>query len=489
MALATLGPGATYRDLLGAASVSVRDRVGDQHPVGFAEAPASLDEPLFGGTVQLPRSRTTLEQVRGAWWVDAGLVHGIPAPRDGATSVFAVLPPKSREPRELPDAVEAAPGDQPLGHVRVEGVELSKSKVVPVDDWQPAPGIRYPVVLVDLPLPPARVELTGEHKTWAAVRDRLRASPYVREGADDPGLEGDHFRVVPGRVNPSDPTAGTGYVTIQPDDHFLTISRSDASPLTDAVTVDGATAGKVVRRLEHLARWHLVKRLHNPVSTISGKVTIEVVPADPAQPAPRHHNLEPLRPGEDGELHLEYGQRGGHWQPPYVYVYLTNRSDLDLYLTLLALTDRYRCHSSLFPVQLVPAGETAVALTGRPIDVTVPAERLQAGGDTVRDWLKVIASEHRFAPEGYELPNLDGVLTRGDPRRMSFGSVLDCLAVRAISRGAGNLALTTATPVADWTTATVGMRTVHPGIRRTTARQTPAHASLSREIGDGRSDA
>ena len=38
-ALATLGPGATYRDLLGAASAGVRDRVSGQHPVGYAAEP------------------------------------------------------------------------------------------------------------------------------------------------------------------------------------------------------------------------------------------------------------------------------------------------------------------------------------------------------------------------------------------------------------------------------------------------------------------
>ena len=66
-ALATLGPEATYRDLLGAASAGVRDRVLGQYPVGYATQPEDLHQLLFGGAVQMRRSQITLENHRGTW--------------------------------------------------------------------------------------------------------------------------------------------------------------------------------------------------------------------------------------------------------------------------------------------------------------------------------------------------------------------------------------------------------------------------------------
>ncbi|MGY1727825.1 caspase family protein [Geodermatophilus sp. SYSU D01062] len=444
-ALGILGPGASYRDLIGATSAAVRDRVADQHPVGFAEDPASLDQPLFGGAVRLRRSRVTLEHVTGAWWVDAGRVHGVQPPLDGRSSVFAVLPP-SPAVGDTEDEGTTPPGDgRPLGHVQVTEVEPGRSRVVPTGSWAPASGTRYPVVLVDLPLPPARVELVGDSPAWDAVRDLLRSSPHVREGSDDPGLEGDRFRVVAGSSG-------------------LTITRPDGSPLTDGVPADRSAARRVVDRLEHLARWHHIKRLDNPVSALTGTVTMDLVAAEPGAQAPPPGSRVPLLPADNGEFLLEYRATSGGWQPPYVFVYITNGSDRNLYLTLLDLTDRFRCHGRLFPVDLVPAGQTVAAFTGKPIDVTVPDERLKAGGDTVYDWLKVFASEDRFAAQAYELPNLDGVISRAAVRRGAPRSVLDRLAVRTMTRDAGGADII-ARP-AEWTTARMTLRTVHPGIAR-----------------------
>jgi hypothetical protein len=433
-ALATLGPAATYRDLVGAASAGVRDRVSNQYPVGYAAPSDALDQRLFGGAVQMRRSGITLEHYRDAWWIDAGTVHGIQPPKGDDTTVLAVLPPAGAET----PAPEPAPR---LRKVRITDVELGRSRVVADDGWQPDPDKRYAAVVVDLPLPLATVEVRGEPDGVALVRAGLDGSPHVREGVGDPGPDGDRFVVLA-------------------DNGELTVARADATPLATpvAATTDGAR--KVVARLEHLARWHLIKRLRNPASAIAGAVSIEVVPAEPGEQPPRPGEQKPLVPATDGCIHLQYRRTVAGWQYPYVFIYLHNNSNRDLYCTLLDLTDRFRCHSRLFPGGWIPSGKTAVAFEGRPVDISVPKERLEAGGSEVYDWFKLIAAEQRFAAGGYELPNLDGFIERRSATRgPGPRTVLDRLADRAVTRDAGDEA--TGTP--EWTTTLLTLHTERPG--------------------------
>ena len=432
-ALAALGPGTTYRDLLGAASAGVRDRVAGQDPVGYAAQPDDLDQPLFGGAVQMRRSSITLEHYRGAWWIDAGTVHGIQPPQGDEATVLAAL---SRRDPDTP----APGGERPLGHARVTDVELARSRVAAGDGWQPDPELRYAAVLVDVPLPPATVQLRGDTAAAALVRAQLAGSPHIREGTGDPGIAGDRFLVL------AEPGA-------------LTVARADGTPLATPVPATPDGARTVAARLEHLTRWHLIKRLDNPVSTIAGQVAIEIVPAERSEQPPLPGQREPLTAGKDGCLHLPYRETPAGWQHPYVFIYLRNNSDRNLYCALLDMTDRFRCHSRLFPGDLIPAGRTAVAYEGRAIDISVPQQRLDAGGTEVYDWLKLIAAEQRFASDAYELPNLDGFITpRSATRGLGSRSVLDRLADRAVTRDAGD----EATGAPEWTTILVTVHTYCP---------------------------
>jgi hypothetical protein len=439
-ALTTLGPGATYRDLLQAASAGVRDQVLEQDPVGYAVPVDAIDQPLFGGVVQLRDHSITLEHYRDQWWINVGTVHGIQPPSDGDTTVLAVL---------SPDDGVTAPPRTPLGRVRVTALEPSRCQVATEAAWQPDPGMRYPVVVVDVPTPPATVEILGDAAGVALVRAALAGSPHVHDGMQDPGIVGDRFVVIARPVRLGDEVR-------------LVITRPDGTILAAPVPATEEGAATAIRRLEHLARWHLIKRLDNPGSSIANTLGIEIVPAQRGEPAPPPHGTRPpIRPGADGRIHLHYRRVGTAWQPPYVWIYLRNSSSRDLYCTLLNLTDRYRCHSRLFPGTLLPAGATTVAFDGRPVDVSVPQHRLDTPSSEVFDWLKLIASEQRFAPERYELPNLDGILPpRSATRAAGPRTVLDRLADRVVTRDAGDEVL----EAPEWTTALVTLRTFGPSV-------------------------
>lgn len=436
-ALATLGSEATYRDVIGAAANRVRNHVAAQDPVAYATDRDDLDQPMLGGVLQVRRSNVTLSHYRGAWWIDVGAVHGILPPAGEEATVLAVLPP--RRPA----------GDQPLGRVRVSQVDPTRSRVECDLGWSPDIEHSYPAVVVDVPLPPATVELRGEAHGRALIRAALRGSLHVREVAAGEHGPGEHFLVL----------AEAGR---------LVVARADATPLASAVDASEDGAARVARRLDHVARWHLIKALDQPVSAIAGKVTIEVVPAEEGeQPPPRSAGRIPLRPDAGGDIRLRYRRLGDAWLKPHVFVYLHNRSDRDLYCALLDLTDRFRCHGGLLPVVRVKSGLSTMAFEGRPIPISIPQARLDAGGAQVRDWLKLIASEQRFESDAYELPNLDGVVTL--PARAGRAgrlSVLDRIGNRALTRDAGSEAPEGAP---EWTTAMVSIVTERPAESRGSA--------------------
>jgi len=145
-----------------------------------------------------------------------------------------------------------------------------------------------------------------------------------------------------------------------------------------------------------------------------------------------------------------------------VWGYVHNGSPRDLYCSVLDLTDRFRCHSDLLPTTLVPAGRTAVAMDGQPIDVSIPESRLGHPGSHVVDWLKVIASQERFDAQAFELNTIDEPLSsRSTTRQARSVSVLDRLGDRVVFRDAGANRVPRAP---EWTTQLITVMTHGPEV-------------------------
>lgn len=435
-ALVAVGPAATYRDVLARASTGVRDCVRDQHPVLYAADPDDGDRPVLGGAIRRRRSGIGLEYVDGTWWIDAGTVHGIQPPvisgasGDGESTILAVLPPRPADDREVPD--------RPVGRVRVTDVELTRSRVSPVDGWRPEAGSRYDAVVADVPLPPATVELRGQPEAVSLIRRQLTGSAHVAE-------------------QQAQRQSGAHFIAVGEADSLI-VARPDGTRITGPFPATEEGAAILAGQLEHLARWHLVKNLDNPLSSLAGQVTIHVVPAGKHDRPPRH-GWTAAKPGPDGEIRLSYRQADAGWEPPYVFVYLHNGSKRSLYCALLDLTDGFRCHTGLFPGDRIPAGAWAVAFEGKPVDVSIPRHRLEAGEPVVRDWFKLIAAEERFEASAFELPGLGlEFRSRAVFTRQAAGSTLDRLTGQSPSRDAGTAVL----DAPDWSTALVSVRTERP---------------------------
>jgi hypothetical protein len=127
---------------------------------------------------------------------------------------------------------------------------------------------------------------------------------------------------------------------------------------------------------------------------------------------------------------------------------------------LLDITDRFRIHSKLYPMEEIAAGRSVVAFGGRAIDLTVPQQRIDAGGSETRDWFKLIACEQMFEADAFDLPVLDGVLPTQRSASRSRSSSLDQLADRIATRDAGDEA--SSVSGGDWTTAMVTVVTERP---------------------------
>ena len=192
----------------------------------------------------------------------------------------------------------------------------------------------------------------------------------------------------------------------------LRILRADGTAVWEDVPGnDEAAARLVVSRLEHLARWDQLRTMGDHPSRLNGAVTLDLWKAGDGENADPADRLQ-LPPGDSYELQYRLDATSCSWTAPSVFIDLHNRSDEDLFVALLDLTERYRC-DPILPTQLLPAGSSVSMWDGSSVPVSLPAGRAVTPGARGRDWLKVLASDVAFDANSFELPALD----HADPPR------------------------------------------------------------------------
>ena len=434
-ALAASGPTTTYRSLLVGLRARVEREVTEQSPVlDPVDVGGPADSLVFDGAIR--RSDATFHVTRTArgFEVDAGSIHGLRSASGGEAFELACL---------VPGTADVA------GMVRVTETQPSSSVVVPLD-WMPL-DIAYEAVVASVPLPAAVVRLDPDGPTDAydRIREALSIagpggtpSPYVRIGDDDTSgaaRERDDQLILRVAAVPA------GYIVERIDGGRITprvavrgpafrILRPDGTPvMADQPGLGEGAARAVVARLEHIARWEQVKALGGHPSRLRDAIRLELREAQPSEASPPASRAPMMAAA--GEYRLKYRRRGGEFQEPAMFLGLANTADRDLFVGVLDLTDRYRCHASLFPTARIGAGRTVLIQDGRPIRAALPTDRTVESGAIARDWLKVIVSETDFDASAFEMSALDEPFFA---RRSaaSSGSALERLAGRALTRGA-----------------------------------------------------
>jgi len=444
-ALATLGPTATYRDLVTSTRCHIENTTLDQVPVLYPRDLGGLaDQPFLGGVTTRSMPAFTLRFLRGTWEVDAGSCHGISPPLEGEAVEFTALTP----------GTGATPSV--LGRARATEVEPTRTTVAPIAGWSPANDRQYPVVITSVPLPRVGARVRGDAESAQLVE---RAISTAGSG----GGPSPHIRLLPEGASHDGPCLVVRAEGAEGAQRFRVL-RPDGTPAApDMHGPNDSSARQVVAVLEHIARWQVVKSLDNPGSSLRNLLALEVVPFladDPSFPADR----DALVPDAVGEIRLSYRMTPeGKWVAPRVYLRIRNCDTAEnrrLFCAVLNLTDRYRIHSSLFPGTWIEAGRMVAGLEGRPIQVSLPPGREICRGALVRDWLKLVVADRDFNALGFELPRLGEPPSRGATIRRAPSSTLDRLAGRALTRDASD-EVTEAT-VGDWATSIVPLVTVVP---------------------------
>ena len=461
--LATVGPTTTYRSLLAGVRARVERIVDAQSPVlDPVELNGPADALVLDGTIERPDAVFHVTSVDGGFEVDAGAIHGLRAASRGEAFELACLVPGSGEV---------------AGLVRVADVGPARSVVEPLG-WTPE-DVAYDAVIASVPLPAAAVRFDAEGlaEGYEQVRQAISVagpdggpSPYVRlagdaeggpdtTGADDASGDALVLRVaaVPDgytvelvdgrRTSRSDPLPGPA----------LRILRADGSPIVaDVPGIDARAARALVARLEHIARWEQLKALGGHPSRLRDAVRLEIEEVEPDATGDEEHAPLPTA----AEYRLAYERRGDAWQPPAMILRLVNTTDRDLFVGVLDLTDRFRCHASLFPTDRIAAGHTVAIREGRPVSAGLPSERPIVSGAEARDWLKVVVSESDFDASAFEMTALDEPF-RATRSALGAGSTLERLAARVLTRDIGaDAGPDSGNP--DWCAETYAIRIVVP---------------------------
>jgi hypothetical protein len=235
------------------------------------------------------------------------------------------------------------------------------------------------------------------------------------------------------------------------------IARADGTPVTADTSVnDEGGVRLLVARLEHAARWEQVRGLGSHPSPLTEAIELGIYEARRDETT-RQADRSPV--ASNGGYQFTYRRDGEEWTPPSVFMDVRNTSDDDLYVAVLDLTDRFRCHAVLPTVRLA-AGHTLSLWDGAPIPLTLPSGRPVVPGAVARDWLKIVVSDVDFDATAFDLPALDEPAATRDVRRSGVWSTLSRVAARAVSRDIGD---DVPPPVAArWAADTIAVETTVP---------------------------
>ena len=416
----------SYRDAFMRTQALVRSHAMDQYPQLEATRPRDAEQPFLGGAIA-PRTPYFMVRYDRDWgWVmDGGSIHGIAEPVAGETTTLALFPFQATS-GELQEA------DNTVGSARVTEVQPQLSKLEFIDLNAPDVSETFKGVVVDLPLPPMAVSLTGDEDGLAFVRTAFEtsgpggaASPFVRETSDTA-----NFRV------------------LAQEERYVITRPSEDHPLVEPVPgYSPSSARLVVRRLEHMARWQRLADLTNPSSRIPVRAVEMTVIAD---------GTEISTP----DVLLEYRRSQGRWRQPTFAIKLANRFNQRLYCAVLGFSENFAISAGYFPaggVWLEPGAEIVTNLKYG----LVPKPLWEAGVTERRDIIKLIASTTEFDAAAMEQGKLDTPPpTPASSRSVRHRHTLQRLARRIQTREAADLP--EEEMIDDWVTSQIVLTTRRP---------------------------
>ncbi|XVV15389.1 caspase family protein [Actinoplanes sp. CA-131856] len=426
--LSEAGRDLTYREVFTRTAALVRTRVRYQNPQMEAVQVADFDRIFLGGAGRrTPHFAVSWNDDFG-WVVDAGAVHGVPAPDGAETTTFALFPPGTPDD-ELRNLAAAS------GRAVVRSVQpgLSAVDLKLAAAGQPDRTKVWTAVTTASPLVRMPVVLDGAAALLQAARDVMGPSLFVREAAGDDAEYG---------------LTATG-------DGYEIRRLPEGQPVAPRLT----SADTAVASLEHIARWCRVADLGNRSALAGDTVRLRI--HDWSDEIAALGGDPPELP-VDGELRLAYQFRDGAWRPPRIKISVENTGDRALYCSVLVMPETYSIVSGLYPsgrVRLAP-GERAWANDDLPLRVSVPDEFARLGVVTLDHIVKYVVTTDdadMTTLDQSDLAQLErAVLNRAlDPPLSTLDRLLRRVQLRHFEPEARE-------PIADWATGEIKVTVVRP---------------------------
>jgi len=239
----------TYRDLFGRTNAIIRSKITDQSPQ--LEVNHSLDDNKFfldGAIAELEPYFIVKNDKTHGWVIEGGAVHGLQPPKNGETTLLALFDFDANIDH-MHDPSKS------VGTAKVTQVLPTKSKIDIESVQNLTTNSTFKAVVTSLPLPLLGVYFEGDSSGVTLAREKLKTaglngkhpSPYVREEQEVSKAE---FRI------------------LCRNQQYLIARPTSDRPLVEQI--DGYTpenAEKVIRRLEHIARWTTIAQLSNAATT------------------------------------------------------------------------------------------------------------------------------------------------------------------------------------------------------------------------------
>ena len=406
-ALQTGGSGVTYREAYKRARALLEVNVAAQTPQIEASDDADLDRPFLGGKVRSQQGIYTVRRrADGAWTIDAGRVHGFAPPQGSERTDLAVF-----DFAATPAAMSSVSNAVARAHVTAV---QSGDSVIELNEGTLAAGATYRAVVTGLPLPLSRVRFSGDGAGIALLQSAMAsASPtggpstYIVEVASGEDV---HVNVTDGR--------------------YEMRRASDSRPIAEPVSgVSADAAQRVIRALEHVARWSRVVALENPASRLAASdVSLELYAAS---------SPDPIR---QSEIELSYQRdASGKLASATFRVKLRNHGERTLYCGLIGLSQMYGV-DNLFPegtLRLEP-GQEAWVNGGKSLYARIPKRLVAQGVTECTDILKLIVTTTEFDVRLLAQPDIDQPYTRSatrapQTRKGTLNRMLERVHTRALS--------------------------------------------------------
>ncbi len=351
----------TYKELFDQVVANVQSIGISQSPQLELESSDSNQLFLEGVIADLPIC-FTVNHSQSSWEINAGRIHGLEA-----GSTLGILPFDS-------NADEIGDPKQRLTEAVVKNVGLSRSDIEPTDSSQLSQEEAYKAVVLSVPLPPIKVHVSsGSEEVLEKLKDA-----FAKANFGEPSL-----------LTQLVPCNDSAELSIRDEDGFLIVSRTGSSRLvTQPVkTIQANAYSDTVKRVEHVAKWLTIDKLENSGSVLSQndievKVYVENQVVDSSM------------------FEMHYSFNNGQWERPHFRLSVQNKSERDVYVALLNLTERFGVNINLQNEQtcvlLEPSSEPWFAYAGKEIPVSVPDKFWKKGVSEFEDALKIIACTKSF---------------------------------------------------------------------------------------------